>query len=211
MTKNIGFINTASQNWANVVGLVNTISQVLSNEIVTANNGPGGGAMSAGNGFVSGIFGANTVVATTIQGGNVTNISVLTLGSNLNSNGNIITTGNVTLNSTSVTISGEVTSGINITTTGTSAQVVDSFLLNTYRSGKYLIQVTDNVNNNYQFSEVLLIQSTGNSYLTEYGIIVSNTAIGGFTSSVNATAAILNFTPVSSNTTVKGQKTLLPL
>lgn len=211
MTKNIGFLNSTSQFWGNVVGLTNTLCQVLANEIVTANNAAGGGAMSAGNGFVTGIFGANTLVTTTIQGGNVTNISVVYLGSNLNSNGNIITTGNVTINTTDISISGGDITAIKVITTGLTAQVIDSFLLNTYRSGKYLLQVTDNNNNNYQFSEVGIIQSTGNSYISEYDILVTNTALGGFSTSVNSTAAILSFTPTSSNTTVKGQRTLLPI
>lgn len=101
MSKAIGYLNTTSGVFANLFSLVNTLCQVLDLEIVTANSASGG-AMTLGNGFVSGIFGANTLVSTTIQGGNVTTITALSLGSNLISNGNIIATNTVTINDTSI-------------------------------------------------------------------------------------------------------------
>lgn len=250
MSKNIGIVNT-SLSFATLFTQANTLCSVLANEIVTANSSAGGGATTTGNGFVIGIFGANTIVGNTIQGGNVVTANVLYLGSNVNVNanyivgtslsinathisvGNVSTTtsatewGNTSVNTTINSVSFMMTAAssnavinasgffydgialgtqaaINITTTGGAAQNIDSFLISTWRSAVYALSVTDNNANNYQMSKVHVLQSGGAAYATEYGILTSNTAMGNFTATVNSTAAILQFTPVSSNTTVKG-------
>lgn len=201
MTKNIGFINAASQPFANLFILANTLSQVLSNEIVTANNGPGGGATSAGNGFVIGIFGANTLVGNVLRGANVTSTTAISLGSNLISN------------STNFYVSGNNVVGqlVYANTSGTTTQIVDTFVPTAFRTAEYLLSITDNVANNYQASKILILQAKGAIQITEYAILVSNTAMGAFSASINTTAAILSFTPVSTNTTIQGVKTLISI
>ena len=105
MTKNITPLTYSNNFFNDLFVLANTLTQVLANEIVTANSAPGGGAMSAGNGFVVGIFGANTLVATTIAGGNVTNSGTLWTGSNVAVNANYsLISGVTTINSTAVSI-----------------------------------------------------------------------------------------------------------
>jgi hypothetical protein len=89
-------------NFANVYAAVNNIISTLANEIVTANSAAGGGAMSAGNGFVTGIFGANTLVTSLLQGGNVTSSGTFYLGSNLNTNSATIIAGAQYVNSSSI-------------------------------------------------------------------------------------------------------------
>jgi hypothetical protein len=239
----------------------NTLIQVMANQVVTANNAAGGGATTTGNGFVIGIFGANTIVATTLQGGNVTSTNTVYLGSNLSMNGYTFTSGIITANATVINIgnssvysvfsnaSVELVSGtaellltptsmavgntssnatinsagiffdgvnysvtlptVYANTSGAGTFVIDSFLLSLYRASEYVLSVTDNNANNFQLSKLLLLQMAGAADSTEYGIIVSNSVLGSFSSSVNATSAILSFTPTSSNTTVKGTKNLI--
>ena len=102
MTKNLSQLDyTATGNtYADMANLVNQLVATLANEIITSNSSPGGGAMSAGNGFNIGIFGSNTIAASLLRGGNVTTANVVWLGSNLNSNGFTYISGNVTVNTT---------------------------------------------------------------------------------------------------------------
>lgn len=92
----------------------------------------------------------------------------------------------------------------NVTTTGTTVQVIDSILLSTYKTAEYIISVKDNNANSHYSSKILLTHDIGSAYLTEYAVMQTNNSviIGPFSASVNATSAILSFTPVSSNTTV---------
>ena len=92
----------------------------------------------------------------------------------------------------------------NVRTTGTSTQVIDSFPLSSYKTAEYIISVKDNNANSHYSSKILLTHDIGSAYLTEYAVMQTNNSviIGPFSASVNATSAILSFTPVSSNTTV---------
>lgn len=68
---------------------VNELVTALNVETVTVNS-LANGALSSGNGFVNGIFGANTLVVTTLRGGNVQSSGNLTISSNVSFTGNIL-------------------------------------------------------------------------------------------------------------------------
>jgi hypothetical protein len=75
--------------------------------------------------------------------------------------------------------------------TNTTAQITDSFPVATYRTAEYTIQVVDNTSPSfgYQMSKLLLVQDGTNAYITEYGQIYSNTALGAvatFTANISA-------------------------
>lgn len=91
---------------------------------------------------------------------------------------------------------------VTYTTTGTSAQEVDSWLLATYYSTEYNITVNDNNANNRQISKMVVIHDEGDAYYNEYAIVQSNSAMGTFVANSNTTHCRLFFTPVSSNTTL---------
>lgn len=74
---------------------VNELVAALNVEIITANNNANG-ALTSGNGFVNGIFGSSTLVATTIRGGNVQSTANLVLASNLTFQGAKLDFGNTT-------------------------------------------------------------------------------------------------------------------
>ncbi len=89
-------------------------------------------------------------------------------------------------------------------TSGTSAQLIDTFSTTIFNSAEYLINVADNVDSsNYYTTKLLVMNTTTNTYITDYGGLLSNAAVGAFSANANATHVKLYFTPVSSNTKVR--------
>jgi hypothetical protein len=226
--------NSNMQVWYNrLVDLCN----IMSTEVLTVNSSPQG-MSTAGNGFNTGTFGSTVLVASTIQGGTVNavaNLSVnsnmlftggnaLYVGANVTVNSSSVFVGNTTqssfINATAISIGGSVltasiisslTSGsnINANTSGLTSQLIDSFLKSAGRAANYQLQVTDNAANAYQISTVSMIFDGTNVLVTEYGQLVTNTILGVFNATSNATSIILQFTPTVSNTTVKGYKSVI--
>jgi hypothetical protein len=96
------------------------------------------------------------------------------------------------------------------TTTGTAAQNIDSWAMASYYGAEYAIHVFDNNANNKMFTKIHLSHDTTDGYITEFGIIATNaTSLGAFATTSNATNVTLNFTPTSSNTTVRWARTIL--
>lgn len=166
--------------------------------------------------------------------GNTTNRWIL-WGNNAwitgNVTANVISVGNSTINSvvnsTAMVVNSVSTTAMNVTTsitygpngdvqmrtlttntTGTSAQVVDSYPT-TYRTAKYVIQVVDNTANNRYASEILLMHDDTVAQIVEYGQVTTNTSVGVFTGNVSAGIVQLVFTPVPTASTVKLIRTLL--
>jgi len=89
-----------------------------------------------------------------------------------------------------------------------SATTVDSWAKATYRSAKYLIQVTQG--SNYQVSEIMVIQDGTNTYMTEFAVIETNGVLATFTSSISGSNAVLTVTMGSATSaTINIQRTLL--
>jgi hypothetical protein len=112
MSKQIVVVNPATDTFDSLISKTNELINAVNTEVVTVNSTSGA---TIGNGFVTGIFGANTLVATTIRGGNVGTTTLVTVSSNL-------------------TVSG-VTSAANVNSTGvvnaSSLTVGTSFIANT--------------------------------------------------------------------------------
>jgi hypothetical protein len=137
MAKTLPSINTASDTFQNWVDRTNAIITLIDTEVVTANTA---GAVTSGNGFVNGYFGANTLVATNIKGGNVTTNSVITFQTNTTFSANVLVsqqlavtntvsfantlavTGNTTLSNTLLIVGlANASGGLNTTTANTTA------------------------------------------------------------------------------------------
>lgn len=190
---------------------INAISTVC----VTVNTHANGG-LTTGNGFVEGTFGARNLVANTVRGGTVQTPGTLTVTSNVDVSGDKITLGNVVINSTAIAVDGvELEAGggafFEYQTSGTSAQIIDYFDKLTYRSAEYVISIKDNQANAYQMSKALIIHngSVTDAQMIEYGIVYTNAAMGIISANANSTHVKLYFTPVSTNTSVKGNKNLV--
>jgi hypothetical protein len=97
---------------------------------------------------------------------------------------------------------------VQATVATTSATQIDSWAKATYRSAKYLIQVTQG--SNYQVSEIMVIQDGTNTYMTEFAVIETNGALCTFTSSIATANAVLTVTMGSATSaTINIQRTLL--
>jgi hypothetical protein len=96
-----------------------------------------------------------------------------------------------------------------LTTSNTSAQVVDSFAKATYRSAKYLIQITDNTNSEYHATELLLVHNGANVFSTEYGTVFSNSSLGTVTADIATDNVRVLVAPTTANSTIKTQRITL--
>jgi hypothetical protein len=97
-----------------------------------------------------------------------------------------------------------------LTTTATTAdQVVDSWSATTYRTAKYLIQIHDTGNNDYQTSELLLIHDGVTAYLTEYAIVYSDASLASFNADISGGNVRLLVTPVNTDNDITVVRTTL--
>jgi len=97
---------------------------------------------------------------------------------------------------------------VQATVATTSATSIDTWAKATYRSAKYLIQVTQGTN--YQVSEIMVIQDGTNTYMTEFAVIETNGVLCTFTSSISGSNAVLTVTMGSATSaTINIQRTML--
>jgi len=97
---------------------------------------------------------------------------------------------------------------VTATVASTSATVVDSWPVATYRSAKYLIQVTQD--SNHQVSEIMIIHNGTTTLMTEYAVLETNGVLASFSSDVNAGNARLLITMGSATSaTITATSTLL--
>lgn len=190
----------------------NEIAHALTNSVVTA-----GGNTVSGNVSISGYFYANVIVTPSLRGGNLTSTNTLYISSNVEINGDQLSVGNSivnsVINSTSVVVNGytylPVMFSMNTQTSGTTEQLIDSFVTATYRGGDYVLTIKDNGANAYHMTKTLVLHDGGTSYMTTYGVQYSNTTLGTFAANANATHVRLYFTPTVANTQVKGVRTMV--
>lgn len=183
--------NTANTNtfdyWRN---RTNEIAYALTTYAVTA----GGTNTATGNAAITGKFNANNITV----GNSTVNTTISTANTTQQSNGQYF----LNANGSWTLIGAPVYTGNN-TTTGTTAQVIDYYDMSIYKVVEYMLHVTDNNANNYVASKILTTHDGTVVYLTEYATLLTNSTMGYFTSNANSTHVKLNFTPVSSNTSVR--------
>jgi len=85
------------------------------------------------------------------------------------------------------------------TTTTISETPIDTFSSLTYRSAKYLIQITEGTS--YHTTEISIIHDGSTTYSTEYGTIKTNELLSTFDSDIDTGNVRLLATPVSSSST----------
>lgn len=95
------------------------------------------------------------------------------------------------------------------TSINTANQVLDIFSSSTYRSVKYQIQVTSG--SDYQTSEVSLIHNGSNSFLTEYGVITTNSSLINYDTDMSGGSVRLLMSPTNNINTIKFVKTSIVL
>lgn len=88
----------------------------------------------------------------------------------------------------------------------TDPTAVDNFSVATYRSAKYVVQITQGTN--YQVSEILVIHDGTTTYMTEYAVLETNGSLATFTSDISGGNARLLVTMSSASAaTVKLDRT----
>ena len=98
----------------------------------------------------------------------------------------------------------------NTTLATVSQTVIDTFSASTYRSGKYLVQITDSVSNYYHVTELLLIWNGTTVQKVEYAVVTTAGELGTFDADINTGNVRLLFTATNAQSkTLKYQRTLI--
>lgn len=87
----------------------------------------------------------------------------------------------------------------------TANQVVDTLNKLTYRSAKFLVQMS-HATLGYHVTEVLVIHDGTNAYVTEYGTMWTIASLGTMNADISGNNLRLLVTPVNTNTIIKGQR-----
>ena len=95
---------------------------------------------------------------------------------------------------------------ISVTTSNNSTnQVLDTFSSSAYRSVKYQIQVSSSTE--YQMSEVSLIHNGTNAYITEYGLVTTNSSLMSYDADISSGSVRLLMNPTNNINTINLVKT----
>ena len=123
MTKSLVSVNTAADTFQVLIDRTNALILTLANEIVTVNSSANG-VGSSGNGYIVGSFGANTLFATTLRGGNLTTSGLLSISSNLTLAGLLTVSSNATI--VNLAVANVITLGANLTVNTSSISIGNS-------------------------------------------------------------------------------------
>lgn len=135
-----------------------------------------------------------------IPGGN-TGIG-LTPTEKLDVNGSTKVNGSIHLtNTASADIVSTTRTATHVAATASSEVTIDSFASATYRSAKYLVQMT--ISGGYHVLELNLLHNGSTVFITQYGELKTNGSLGTFDADINSGNVRLLFTPTNNNTTVK--------
>jgi hypothetical protein len=98
-------------------------------------------------------------------------------------------------------------SAVTYTTTTTSQVAIDTFASATYRTAKYVVQLSSG--SNYQSSELLVVHNGTTAYVSQFGVVNTNTDLGAFDVSLASGTVSLLLTPVNASTTVVMHRILI--
>jgi hypothetical protein len=99
-------------------------------------------------------------------------------------------------------------SGVSATVATTTITDLDTWAIATYRSARYLVQITQG--SNYQTSEVLVLHNGTTTTMTEYAVLETNGPLATLTSDINSGNARLRVTmATSTSATIKIHRTLI--
>jgi hypothetical protein len=182
MAKQLPSIDTNADTFYSWIVKTNGLVNLCNTEVVTANNSANG-AVTTGVGYVIGAFGANTVVATELRGGNTLSTGVLTVTSNtvFSANTNRFDSG-VTVGANSISVS---TGSRALIANSASEVVVDTFPAATYRSAKYVVSITDTFYGEYQATELLLVHNGNTTFTTEYATLSTSSNLITFRADIS--------------------------
>jgi hypothetical protein len=201
MAKNLSSVNTTSDTFGSMVSKINSLVTFANTETVSANTT---GALTVGVGFVQGQFGANTLAASFISGGNTSVAANLSFSTNTSFQSSLLANTGLSYGNTGVA----TVNAFTYASTNTSQQTLDQFAVSSWRSGKYVVTVTDPGSLKYQTTELLILQDGANAYTTEYATLSSNGILASFVADVSAGNCRLLVTPGTAVLTITVDRTL---
>lgn len=200
MSKSFTIVDPDIDTFYSWAGKTNDMRLAFGNTVTTAPNTQGDNTI--GNGFVTGIFGANTITASVIRGGNVASNTAVMFYSNTEFGNSTVAVVTTYANSTLVS-AGEVT------TTNTSTITLDRFDKTLYRSGKYFISIKEKDALDYQSTEIMVLHDGTSVYTTEYATLLTDSTLAVFTASTDTSNVIISVTPTTQNNVIKYYRTLM--
>jgi hypothetical protein len=84
--------------------------------------------------------------------------------------------------------------------TSTATITLDNFTAATFRTAKYLVQITNTTDSDYQSLEITLFHDGTTVYLTQYASIFDNGAQATFDADISSGSVRLRVTPASGDT-----------
>jgi len=191
----------------------NTVSALDAATFRTAiGAGTGNGTLTAESDTLATVTGRGATTATAITLTNATNSTsgatgALVITGGLAVNANVYVKGTfLDANSAGTIITARDT--VQATVAATTTTAVDTWAIATYRSVKYLVQITQGTN--YQFSEIVVVHNGTTTTMTEYAVVETNGALGTFTADVLTGNARLLVTMASATSaTINVQRTLV--
>ena len=191
----------------------NQIASIVSNYTVTVDT-TAVGNNSTGNGYVIGIFGADTLTAGNyLRGGSILSPNTLTISSNVVASSNVAlsdrltVSGNTSIANTLIvsgntTVSGLLTATSNVSLTNALTVSGNTSIANTLIvSGNTTVNGLLNVSGNTSLTDRLTV--SGNTSIANTLIVSGNTTVSGLLS-VSGNTSISNTLLVSGNTTING-------
>ena len=159
----------------------------------------------------NGSFSANDIFLNSANASSFTtsgvtvNTTVVAVGANLVANDSALIVGNTTVNSvvtsTSLDLSGNRIKSISYTSSNTDLQTFDSFAASSYRSAQYNVQLSSGTD--YYVINLSLVHDGTTVYLSQYGEIFDNVALGTFDAEIASSNVNVQFSPVNSTTVLK--------
>jgi hypothetical protein len=191
---------------------VSSTDVITNTEIVDSNHVVG--KLLTGRVFANGINALTTLHLVTGRGATTNNIVTLSNTTTSNSTaGALVVSGGISAND--IFIRNEIRDAITITSSNTVTVAttspgtqIDAFPIATYRSGRYMIQITQG--SSYQLSDFRILHNGTTTYITEYAVLESaGTELCSITADVNSgNARILATMASATSAAIKINRTL---
>jgi len=143
-------------------------------------------------------YSSNTALTTAYQNSSPsisTTTGALVVVGGVGVSGNVYANGLVVSNTTTNATSSKYI--IQTSTAATTQNVIDTWPTNTYRSAKYMIQMTQGLN--YHVIESLIVQNGSTAFMSQYNEVTTGVILGTFDASITSGTLSLLLTPSSAN------------
>jgi hypothetical protein len=178
-----------------------TVNTQVNSSFATITGGNFRTSLYIGNSTVNSSINSTAITTNLLSAANLALTTFLSIGNS---------TVNTSANATTIILRGTVRmDSVTLETSGTSAQLFDTFDITAYRAADYIAAIKDNSANGYQMTKFGILHFGDGVHITEYATMTSNASIGTFTANSNTTFIRVYYTPVSTNTTVKANRHLI--